>query len=127
MPWTYEQNTGNMYDPSGALSGKGYAGGCSGLKPEAINNHKYEQVPDVGPLPLGRYTLGTPVPQSKLGPFAIPLVPDASNTMYGRGHFFCHGDTSPAGRASHGCIIQARAVRNAMWASSDHDLDVVLL
>jgi hypothetical protein len=122
--WTYEQDLGQMNDPTGALAGNGYAGGNEGNNPEGVNNHDMQNVKGVGPLPCGTYTFGEPVLHSKLGPFAIPLIPDPANEMFGRGSFYCHGDTTPSGNASEGCIIMPRSVREAMWASDDHTLSV---
>ncbi len=126
MSWEYESDTGKIFDPSGKLAGTGYAGGNEGQDPSGVNNPDMQDVKGVGPLPCGLYTFGTPVAQSPLGPFAIPLIPDSDNEMFGRGDFFCHGDTTPSGNASKGCIIQARAVRNTMWLSKDHTLIVRL-
>jgi Protein of unknown function (DUF2778) len=123
--WTFEQATGKLFDPTSKLVATGYAGGNCGKNKEGINNPDAQDQPSIGPLPCGFYTFAEPVPQSHLGPFAIPLTPDSSNEMFGRGHFYCHGDTTPSGNASEGCIIMPRAVRNAMWASSDHRLQVV--
>jgi hypothetical protein len=126
MSWEYEIETGKMFDPSGALVGTGYAGGDEGRSPIGTNNPDMQNVKGVGPLPCGLYTFATPIPQSHLGPFAIPLIPDPKNEMFGRGSFYCHGDTVPSGKASEGCIIQNRSTRNAMWASTDHTLIVRL-
>lgn len=123
--WLFESRTGKMYDPTGKHVWTGYAGGNEGKNPEGVNNPDMQDVRCVGPLPEGKYSFGTPVPQSHLGPFAIPLIPDPSNDMLGRSDFYCHGDTTPSGNASEGCIIMPRAIRNAMWASPDHQLQVV--
>jgi len=123
--WTFENGTGRMLDPMGNLVATGYAGGDEGRHPEGVNNPDMQYVKSIGPLPVGLYYLGTPVPQSRLGKFAIPLTPDKNNIMKDRGGFFVHGDTTPSGNASEGCIIMPRAVRNAMWASSDHTVQVV--
>ena len=117
--WTFEQATGKLYSKSGVCVAQGYAGGNCGKNPGGKNNPKMQGVKGVGPLPQGIYTLGTPVLQSKLGPFAIPLLPDKTNVMFGRGDFFCHGDTTPSGNASEGCIIMPRAIRNDMIASGE--------
>src|SRR5271165_1598654 len=101
MSWIFEQGTGKMYK----LVEVGYSGGNEGKNPEGKNNPSMDGVKGVGPLPKGVYTLGTPVQQSHLGPFAIPLVPDPANDMKGRGDFYVHGDTTPSGNASEGCII----------------------
>jgi Protein of unknown function (DUF2778) len=123
--WIYHSDTGQMYDPAGTLRWTGYAGGNEGRNPEGINNVSMEGIKSIGPLPRGLYSFGQPIMQSHLGPFAIPLTPSSSNNMLGRGDFFLHGDTTPSGNASMGCIILNRATRNAMWASTDHQLQVV--
>jgi len=121
----YESGSGWLYNPPNPAV-KGYAGGDCGKAPQGKNNPDMESLHNVGPLPRGLYTLGTPIEGSHLGPFAIPLIPDPANEMYGRSGFFCHGDSieSP-GNASNGCIIMPRAVREQMWASIDHTLRVV--
>lgn len=124
MPWTYEQETGKLYDPSGVNVAQGYAGGNCGKNPEGQNNPAMQGVPSIGPLPQGDYTFAEPILQSHLGPFAIPLIPAEGNTMFGRGHFYMHGDTTPSGNASEGCIIMPRNIRNLCWNSDDHQLTV---
>ena len=126
MTWRFEQDTGNIFDPTGELAGTGYAGGNCGANPEGINNHSMQDIPLIGPIPLGLFTMGEPVEHSQLGPFAIPLIPDPANEMFGRGGFYCHGDTAIPMRASEGCIVQVPDVRHAMWASADHEVEVVL-
>jgi hypothetical protein len=126
MSWTFEQSTGHLFDAAGNLTGTGYAGGNCGKNPEGRNNPALQGVPCVGPLPVGTYTLGTPVEGSHLGPFAIPLIPDPANDMLGRGDFYLHGDSveSP-GDASEGCIIQSHTVRSSVYASADHTIIVI--
>jgi Protein of unknown function (DUF2778) len=123
--WTFEQKSGDLLGPDGKLVEVGYAGGACGTRPESVNNPDFQYVSGVGPLPVGWYTFGVPVAQSHLGPFAIPLQPDADNDMRGRGGFFCHGDTTPSGNASEGCIIMSRATRNRIAESGDNRLQVV--
>jgi hypothetical protein len=123
--WVFEITTGNMYDSNGKLVSKGYAGGNCGKNPEGINNPDDEGLKNIGPLPEGIYTFGTPVEHSQLGAFAIPLIPDPANNMLGRGGFYLHGDTVQYQSASEGCIIQPRPTRDACWASPDHQLQVV--
>ena len=124
MSWTFEQRTGKLYGPDGKLVWKGYAGGNEGKAPEGINNPDMQGVKGVGPLPVGTYTRGEVVLQSHLGPFAIPLIPDPGNDMLGRGGFYMHGDTTPSGNASEGCIIMPRAVRESFYKSTE-PLEVV--
>jgi hypothetical protein len=123
--WIFEQSTGKLYRPDGSLAATGYAGGNCGKNPEGVNNPSLQSVPTIGPLPVNDYTPGTPVPQSHLGPFAIPLIPTGTGDMFGRGHFYMHGDTTPSGNASEGCIIMPRAVRNEFYNSVDNKLSVV--
>lgn len=122
--WTFKQKSGELLHNGGHVA-FGYAGGNCGKNPEGKNSPEHQSVSKVGPLPQGDYTFGAPVLQSHLGPFAIPLVPSPSNEMFGRSDFYCHGDTTPSGNASEGCIIMPRAVRNAMAASPDQELEVV--
>ena len=122
--WTYVQKTGDL-SHNGQYISTGYAGGNCGKNKEGIDNPALQNVAKVGPLPQGKYTFGQPVQQSHLGPFAIPLVPSPDNQMFGRNDFYCHGDTTPSGNASEGCLILARAIRNMIAASPDKDLEVV--
>ena len=125
--WTFEITTGKFYDPSGSYVSTGYSGGNRGNNPEGVDNPADEGIRNIGPLPQGLYTFGTPVDHSQLGPFAIPLIPDPANDMKGRGDFYVHGDlvNGPAHSASEGCVIQPRSSRDAAWASSDHRLQVM--
>jgi len=126
MNWRVGQNTGNVYSPDGKLAGKCYMGGNLGKVPAAINNHDYERVPKTGPLPIGFYTIQTPIEGSPLGKFAMPLLPDASNVMYGRSGFFWHGDSQIPFCGSEGCIVSAPALRHNVWDSADHRVEVFL-
>ncbi len=125
--YRYKQTTGELFDANGSLMATGYAGGNCGKNPEGKNNPAMQNAEKIGPLPEGVYAFGQPILQSHLGPFAIPLplVPDASNVMFGRKDFFCHGDTTPSGNASQGCIIMPRLIRDKLWTSSDHAVEVV--
>lgn len=126
MSWTYKQNSGELNAPDGQFVVSGYAGGAKGAHPEGRNNPAMQDQHDIGPLPCGFYTMGEPREHSILGPYAIPLIPDASNEMFGRSAFYMHGDRIDApGTASDGCIIMPRNVREFCWTSSDHRLEVV--
>lgn len=126
MSWQYEITTGKLYDPTGAVVGTGYAGGECGQQPQAVNNPSFVGVKDVGPLPPGWYTRGIAIDSVQLGPLAIPLIPDETNEMYGRSGFFMHGDTTPPGNASDGCIVQEQPVREFFASSADSRLRVVV-
>ena len=128
MSWSYEITTGRLFDPAGALAGTGYAGGEMGLRPEAVNNPDYVDQRNVGPLPPGDYIMVWGIHHPRLGPGAIELIPKPSNTMYGRGGFFMHGDNlaKPGQRAgSDGCIVQENTTRAGADASEDRLLRVV--
>lgn len=123
MPWLFNSNSGRLWNPQGLHAATGYAGGNEGKNPEGVNNAKLQNVKSVGPLPCGLYIMQEPLPQSQLGPYAIPLKPADSNEMYGRGGFYCHGDTSELNHsASEGCMIFPRAVREEMWNSGDRQV-----
>ena len=127
--WTYEQSTGIVRDENGTIQGIGWAGNGPGL-----NNPDFESVRNVGPLPKGFYTIGTPydhTPENgyprNLGPYVMNLTPDDSNEMYGRGDFRIHGAaiTNPD-MSSDGCIVQARPARERIWNGNlDHRLQVI--
>ena len=126
MTWKYEQSTGNLYTPEGERLATGYAGGNCGNSPEGVNNPAMQDIHNVGPLPCGMYTFGTPENNPKLGPFAIPLIPFSGNEMFGRAGFFMHGDTSAMNHsASEGCIIMGATTRHTCAASDDKLLQVV--
>lgn len=84
-----------------------------------------QNVKGIGPLPVGKYTIGAPYNHPTVGKYAMPLLPDPANEMFGRNSFFMHGDSvEHPGLASHGCIIQARDIREKVWTSNDHALVV---
>lgn len=121
MPWVYEQATGRLRLNT-VFVGTGYSGHGAGLNDPAAQNQ-----PNVGPIPLGSYSIG-PVhtPPDHLGPDALPLLPDASNQMFGRFGFFIHGDNENLDHtASNGCIILAHDIRSQIAAGSDKTLSVV--
>jgi hypothetical protein len=103
---TYEQSTGLWKAGDGRVLAECYSGYSTGK-----NNPGDQNKIGLGPIPQGKYTLGTPQhtkpgETSPHGPYVIPLTPDPGNTMFGRGGFLVHGDSiqSP-GTASHGCVI----------------------
>ncbi|HWE51390.1 MAG TPA: tlde1 domain-containing protein [Bryobacteraceae bacterium] len=125
--WLYKQSTGELFAGAeegvsiGVLAGTGYAGFGAGK-----NNPELEAVHLLGPLPKGLYRFGSPEASPKLGPLAIPLIPDDSNEMFGRSAFFLHADSiTHPGEASEGCIVMARDVRQRVFASADKDLRVI--
>lgn len=119
--WTYEQSTGILRDASWLHITTGYAGRGKGK-----NNPAMQDVRNVGPLPTGLYQMGVAINHPRLGPIAIPLIPDAGNCMHGRSDFLAHGDSiAHPGEASLGCIILNPAARNLLSKSKDRWLSVI--
>lgn len=123
----YVQKSGCLYDALGRLMGVGYSGGHCGCSPEGVNNPDMQDIPNVGPIPVGLYTMQTPIQHSVLGEFAIPLEPDPGNAMHNRSGFFAHGDliSGPPNSASDGCIVISREIREKMWTSYDRVVKVI--
>lgn len=121
MSWTYQISTGEMTDPDGSLVDTGYSG-----KGDGLNNPDMQNVPRVGPIPIGVYTIGPAYHDPEKGPCVMRLTPDPDNEMFGRAGFLCHGDNPQANHtASEGCIIQGPITREAINASDDKTLVVV--
>lgn len=120
MTWVYQQSTGEL-SHNGAIVGVGYSG-----HDEYKNCPEAQNIPDLGPIPVGNYTLGPPFTHPHTGPLTMRLSPEPGNDMYGRAGFLCHGDSlgSP-GSASNGCIVMSRPIRLQMAESDDNDLTVI--
>lgn len=123
MAWRYNSRTGVMTnDQDSAMSFLGYAGHGEGL-----NNPDMEFVPNVGPLPRvpSGYEIGEPEDSPHTGPFSLRLTPRSPDELQGRDEFLIHGDSQSMDHtASNGCIILARAAREAIHASGDTSLEV---
>lgn len=123
MPWVYSQSTGQLIDPNGAPAGVGYSG-----HEEGLNATEFQNVPDIGPIPEGTWQILEPVNTDSHGPYVLPLEALNGTETFGRSGFLIHGDeVEHPGQhlASHGCVILPRSVREAIWASNDHTLEVV--
>lgn len=119
MPFTYRQSTGQLTCPT--FIWFGYAG-----RGEGKNNPSMQNVKGIGPLPVGLYTAQPPADDAVVGKYAMRLIPDPSNEMFGRNSFFLHGDSAEhPGEASHGCIVMPRNVREGFWNSGDHQIQVI--
>jgi hypothetical protein len=118
--WTYVQKTGELLR-DGLHIAVGYSGWKNGK-----NNPEMQNVEEVGPIPVGKYFIGTPHDTLTHGPFVLPLTPDPGNEMFGRSAFLMHGDSVvDPGTASRGCIIMSRAVRTEVAESGDKLLQVI--
>ena len=113
--WIWHQRAGEM-TRDGALYARGYAGNGRGK-----NNPAMQNVPRVGPLPLGIYRMAGTKNDPHTGPFTIILEPLDGNEMFGRSAFRIHGDSvSSPGNASEGCIcISPRSPREGIYRQGD--------
>ncbi len=119
MTWKYSQASGWL-SRNGDNVAEGYSGAGDGK-----NNPAMQDVHNVGPIPVGNYTIEAPIDTKTHGPYVMHLTPDLANEMYGRSAFMIHGDSKvDPGTASEGCLIFPRAIREAIWASGDTELTV---
>ena len=120
--WQYSQSTGALTAPDGSLAGSGYSGHGTG-----VNAPQMQNVADVGPIPQGLWFIGAPYTDPEKGPLVMRLEPDSATETFGRSGFLIHGDLVGhvgAKLASHGCIILAHALRQAIANSGDSTLEV---
>lgn len=126
MTWKWDQSAGEL-SHDGNFIAKGYAGRGRGL-----NNPALQGLRALGPLPRGKWRMVEMRNSPNTGPVTIVLhAIDATpnndtHDETGRGAFRIHGDNVKGDRsASHGCIILPRWLRERMWASKDHEIEVV--
>jgi hypothetical protein len=118
--FSFRQSTGELFAANGFLVGRGWAGQGAGK-----NNPVMENVPGIGPLPRGGYTIEEPHDDARTGPYTMNLVPDAINEMFGRSEFRIHGAALEHPElSSEGCIVLPHDVRQIVWDSGDHRLQV---
>lgn len=121
MTWTYQQSTGQLLQ-DGKLIGVGYSG-CG----KGENAPECQNIPNVGPIPCGAYTIGEAYDDiGNLGPCIMKLTPLPGTETFGRSGFFMHGDNSSHNQsASHGCIVMGKNTRNTVASSEDRNLLVI--
>jgi len=111
--WTYQQSTGNLYNPSGSKVAAGYSGYGNGK-----NNPAKDHLKNIGPCPRGLWVMGLPYNSQRIGPYSIPLY-QHNHDSKGRDYFRIHGDSSTnPGNASLGCIILPRRIRQKIHLSN---------
>ena len=121
MTWQFSTDSGKFVDPAGMTLCYGYSGHGDG-----VNNPDMENVPNVGPIPRGVYSIGEAVTHPVMGPLTMALTPGADTEIFGRAGFDIHGDTpSMDHSASHGCVILPHDVRATVAVSADRVLTVV--
>src|SRR5579864_6406044 len=116
MPWTYEQNSGRLFKPSGIEATQGISGDFL-----HANFPPSQGLQFAGPIPVGLYRIGHAYP-SHLGPFTMDLTPIGHNAL-DRHDFRIHG-TKGHHWASEGCIILGPEIRQEIAMSSDRVLKV---
>lgn len=104
----------------GELVAVGYSGFGAGK-----NNPRVQHIPNVGPVPVGRYEISRAFHSQADGVVCMHLTPKEGTNTYGRGGFLIHGESpSNDGDASRGCIVLSRPVRLLIDASEDRELEV---
>lgn len=117
--WGFRITTGAIMN-NGLKVGTGYSGHGDGR-----GNPKCCAVPNVGPIPPGKYKIGLAYDDPHLGPLVMHLDPFPGTEVHGRSLFRIHGDSLTApGNASHGCVCAPPAVRRAINNSQDRILEV---
>jgi hypothetical protein len=118
--WTYEQRTGILR--RGEIEhAHGYSGYGTGK-----NNPASEKIPNIGPIPRGRYWITVAHSDPSKGPVVMRLLPQPKTQLYGRSGFLIHGDSRTApGAASRGCIILSRIVRDQIASGGCDEIEVV--
>ena len=124
--WIYAQKTGNLFQKVGdvlTFLTAGYSG-----RGQYQNDPDAQCVIDFGPLPRGFYAFAAPTTFNFMLD-CLRLSPDPRNDMCNppRSGFWIHDGifSGPHGNSSHGCICVQRPARLQMWASHDHQLQVV--
>ncbi|WP_426727910.1 tlde1 domain-containing protein [Enterobacter cloacae complex sp. 326A8] len=89
MSWEYNVKEHKFYLDGVYQFDADYAG-ASGYK----NDPSQECVKNSGPLPRGKYTIGSPHNSAHTGKYTLSLTPYSTNEMCGRDSFKIHGKSS---------------------------------
>jgi hypothetical protein len=121
VTWQWDQSAGTL-SRNGALVARGYSGNGRGLNRPAM-----QAAVGVGPIPRGMWRMtALRLTGASTGPYTIVLEPEPGTDTLGRSEFRVHGDSiAHPGTSSHGCIVLPRTVRETIWKSGDHVLEVV--
>lgn len=119
---TYSQSTGKWILANGKTLGVGYSGHGEGR-----NNPAMQAVKNVGPIPVGNYTIGEAFMHPLKGPLVMRLIPSEHTDELMRSGFLIHGDNKAMNKsASEGCIVLPHDVRLAISKLEDRSLWVVI-
>ena len=113
LEWEYSQGTGTLRH-NGQKFANGYAG-----HGEGVNKPNMQNIPNIGPLPRGIYTIqpqaDNPISITKILPGSMRLMPNKNNSMFNRNGFLIHGPHKNDNyNSSNGCIILGRDVRDSI-------------
>lgn len=118
--WIYCSETGDLFHDD-KYEGRGYSGFGKGK-----DNPSWDHVHAIGPIPRGDWAISKPEHHHGLAAPVLRLTPIHGTDTFGRSGFLIHGDKIIApGAASHGCIILARGIREAIAASGDRVLKII--
>ncbi len=119
--WTYQTRARKLLE-NGKEAGIGYSGFN-----EYANDSAHKTVKGKGPIPPGKYRIGTAYKHDKLGPVCMNLDPLPGTNTFGRSHFRIHGDngTEAPFDGSHGCLVLNRMLRERINFSQDKVLEVL--
>jgi hypothetical protein len=128
LMWIYSQSKHTLWrigsdNSLGTLTTACYAG-----SPEGLNDPAKQEIPDVGPIPQGAYTIGAPFTDPERGPVVMHLAPKLGTNTFERSGFLFHGDAIDPdlrGKISTGCIVVPHGPRATIAASPDRNLFVV--
>lgn len=119
---TYHNSTGRLVCTNAAgttvVDETGYAGTGAGR-----NNPAMDNVPNVGPIPSGNYTVGTGHAGGHTGPQTLNVDANAGTDTHGRDLFRIHGNNA-RNDASQGCIIMGRTTRDTISNAGGASLTV---
>lgn len=120
MTWVFSVEHGMILRDLKVV-GVAYSGHGKGLDDPEMENFK-----GMGPIPRGKWKIGTFFDHPHLGPIVAHLTPALGTNTFGRNGFFIHGDNREVNHtASDGCIILARPMREQIRDSGDRDLSVI--
>ena len=123
--WTFDYSTGFVAKDAQIIDRDSY----SGRWPDGFNNYLMQHVHDVGPLPLGFWTIsGPPFNDAEHGDYILRLDPDRNTDVFGRSGFLWHGKPLPPRdirTGSKGCLCSAYQTRMRVYQSGDTRLLVV--
>jgi type VI secretion system (T6SS) effector TldE1-like protein len=121
MPWIYHQRSGLLeyrWQHAAHSVGTGYSGA-----PGAVNDPTQEAIHFRGPIPKGRYRVGTIFHHHEKGPHVMSLTP-VGHSAHHRTDLLIHGDNDDLNHtASQGCVILAPEMRLRIGHSHDRTLE----